>query len=51
MRWSIFILALGFGYTENTYFGWNSLPRSDAELLADGITMILFALSFLKVPA
>jgi hypothetical protein len=36
--------AAAFYYEQNKYFGWNTGPRSDTELIADGITLILFAL-------
>lgn len=45
MNWWIFIIANGFALEENFYFGWNMTPKSDAELIADGIVMLLFALS------
>lgn len=43
----ISLLALIFFFEQNIYFGWNAVPHSDAELIADGIGMLLFALSFL----
>lgn len=51
MNWPIFLIAIGYGFAENAYFGWNIIPQSDAEMIADGIGLILFALSFLKVDA
>ena len=43
----IFTLAVMFLIHQNHYFGWNKEPASDAELIADGITFLLFALAFL----
>lgn len=45
MNWTIFFLAAAFWVHQNAYFGWNALPKSDAELIADGITILLFALA------
>lgn len=41
----IFFLAAAFFAKQNAYFGWHPNPQSDAELLADGITSLLFALA------
>lgn len=41
----LWCLALAFFIEENSYFGWNMLPHSDAELIADGIGLILFSLA------
>jgi hypothetical protein len=38
-------LAIGFYIEQNRYFGWNFRPQSGAELIADGITVLLFALA------
>jgi hypothetical protein len=46
MSWSIVAIALLWGILENCYFGWNWLPGSDAELIADGIGFLLWALAF-----
>jgi len=42
---AISILALFFAFWQNAYFGHNSFPRSDAELIADGIVLLLVALA------
>jgi len=39
-------LAIFFGLYETAYFGWNMTPHSDAELMADGVTLLLFSLAF-----
>lgn len=41
-----FWVAVCFFLAQNNYFGWNAHPQSDAELVADGITMLLIALCF-----
>lgn len=41
----IAILTLMFWWWENQHFGWNVRPGSDAELIADGIVFVLFALA------
>lgn len=33
---------------ENNYFGWNQLPASPEELIADGIFLVLLSLAFEK---
>lgn len=39
----ILLLALGWFALVNWYFGWNAFPMSDAELIADGIGLLLIA--------
>jgi hypothetical protein len=41
-------IAFVFFICENKYFGWNAFPQSDAELIADGIVLILFSMSLKK---
>ena len=43
----LLVLALIFFVHENNYFGWNRLPQSPEELLADGIVVLLVAMSVL----
>lgn len=45
MNTQILFLAVVFWVMENSYFGWNWKPQSDAELLADGIVLVLLALA------
>ena len=47
--WPTFILANIFGLAETAHFGWNFLPGSDAEMICDGITCVLFVLSFRRL--
>jgi hypothetical protein len=42
--WLWFVAAC-FWWEQNEYFGWNRLPQSDAELIADGITIILVSIA------
>lgn len=37
--------AASFFFLQNQYFGWNAWPKSDAELICDGITMVIIALA------
>lgn len=47
MKKSTHILALSilFGLIETAHFGWHALPSSAAEMVCDGITTLLFAMS------
>jgi len=47
MNGTIFIFAIIFGLFETAYFGWNFTAQSDAEMICDGITMILGSMAFL----
>lgn len=40
-------LAVFFGFWETAHFGWNAKPLSDAEVICDGITLLILALSFI----
>lgn len=42
-----FILALFFSMWSNRYFGGNWFPKSDAELIADGMVIIMVLLVFI----
>ena len=41
----LFLLALLYGLFETAYFGWNLLPGSDAEILADGIVVLIVGMA------
>jgi hypothetical protein len=47
MNWWIFFLAIAFWIEENNYFGWNMIPASQAELIADGIVILIVAIAML----
>jgi hypothetical protein len=36
-----FITATLFGLIETAYFGWNMTPKSETELICDGITLLM----------
>lgn len=44
----IFVAGIWFGIMETAYFGWNMLPQSDAEIICDGIAVLISALAFLQ---
>lgn len=46
-RW---IAAVFFAGWQNIYFGWHAFPQSDAELIADGISVLLFSLALQQNP-
>jgi hypothetical protein len=43
----IWLLAIGYSISENNYFHWNFSPKSDTEMICDGIQAILFVLALL----
>lgn len=47
MKFYLWLSAIVFFMNQNNYFGWNMLPHSDAELIADGITLILSSMAML----
>ena len=49
--WMIWFIGICWGVFENQYFGWNSLPQSNAELLADGLAFLLMALAVMTLPS
>lgn len=42
-RW---LTAVSFALFETAHFGWNWSPKSDAEIICDGIAFILFSLAW-----
>ena len=44
----LFAIALTFAVAQNSYFGWNWTPKSDAELVCDGINLMLWAMAILS---
>lgn len=44
---AIWCMGMIFGLVETRHFGWNLTPQSDAEVICDGITVLLFALAIL----
>ena len=47
----ILLFALAFGLVKTAYFGWNFFPASDAEIICDGITIIIGALALVVPPS
>lgn len=46
IHWTRTILAFVYAFVETSYFGWNRWPKSDAEVLAEGIAFVLIAMCF-----
>lgn len=46
----IFICGVSFWVMENRYFGWNWTPQSAEEVIADGIVVLILAISILANP-
>lgn len=46
MKIGPFIVAAAYFYIENSYFSWNTWPKSREELICDGIGAILLALAW-----
>lgn len=51
INWPVFLLGNVFGLIETAYFGWNMTPGSESEVIADGIAMLIVALSIRVRPA
>ena len=49
MRYLLLFFPLEFYLIQNNYFGWNSHPKSDSELIADGITFLLVVLTLILI--
>lgn len=41
----LFFIALWFWLIETHHFGWNMAPQSDAEMICDGIAMLLLSIA------
>jgi len=41
----ILFIAVMFGISKNQYYGWNFNPQSDAEMICNGIIMLIVALA------
>jgi hypothetical protein len=46
MNWYIALFAASFWIELNSYFGWNWTPKSEAELISEGIFVLLAALAY-----
>lgn len=47
MSWLLFAIALVYGVMSNNYFGWNLIPKSDAEMITDGIALLMTCIAAL----
>lgn len=45
--WYAWGIAMFFALWQNAYFGRHSFPQSDAELMADGMALLLVAIAVL----
>lgn len=41
MKYLLWLFPIMFYVSVNNYYGWNDYPKSDGELIADGIVLIL----------
>ncbi len=48
MNWYVTFAALIFWFMENRYFGWNMMPKSEAELICDGLVLLMFCIGVTK---
>ena len=48
MNIHILMVCLAFGYMKIDYFGWNHGAQSEAELICNGIMLLIFSLSILN---
>jgi len=47
MAYAVWIFPVAFFIAQNCYFGWNAKPKSDAELMADGLTIAMMMAAYL----
>lgn len=45
VSWMLYLIAIFYAYLVNRHFGWNWSPTNDAELIADGIGLMLVAMA------
>lgn len=46
VNWMRALFAMLFEIGETAYFGWHWGPKSDAEIICDGISILIFALAY-----
>ncbi len=51
VNWPVLFVGLFFWYEETKYFGWNALPGSPAEVICDGIALLILALAIKRLEA
>lgn len=49
-NWIVITISQCWWTLEALYFGRHFLPRSDAEMICDGIALLIFALAFVASP-
>jgi len=47
MNKTILFCGLFYGFIETRYFGWNRTAGSDAEIICDGIAILIISLAWL----
>jgi len=47
--WARGTAGIAFWLMETAYFGWNATPKSDAELICDGISLLIWALAWQRI--
>jgi len=47
----ILLLGVSFWLYETAYFGWNLRAGSDAEIICDGIALIIMCIGFVPIRA
>ncbi len=45
----IVLIGILYGFTETAYFGWNFFPKSDAEMICDGIGILITVIGMTKM--
>lgn len=48
LNFGIIILGIYFWFLETSYFGWNFRASSEAEIICDGIAILIVALGLRK---
>lgn len=48
-NWPVFWIGQAWFFVETWHFGWNMAPSSDAELICDGIGVLICVLSWRPV--
>jgi hypothetical protein len=43
-NWPVILMGQLFWLAETAYFGWNFAPKSDAEIVCDGLAILILAL-------
>jgi len=47
MRVAIILISALFWLAETNYFGWNLSPQSDAELICDGLALLMLCIGLI----